>query len=161
MINSFINLMSNTVYTEHQLSKRIQAIERNRFSKRDEQILNRVLIGIALGTHIASPEELAEISAFNDFLQEITTLKALVKQENYLLVNAVRYELATKRLERPTKKSDINIPEFVEIEDETVLNPIIKKDKKERDESWAIINSANQEVLDLLALRIADRGSHV
>ena len=161
MINSFINLMSNTVYTEHQLSKRLQAIERSHFSKRDEQIINRLLIGIILGTHIASPEELVDVSAFNDLLQEVATLGALVRQENDLLINTVKHEQAIKRLDHPTKKSDVGIPEFVEIDDETVLNPIIKKDKKERDESSAIINSASQEVLDLLALRIADRGSNV
>ena len=126
MINSFINPMSNTAYTEHQISKRLQAIERSHFSKRDEQILNRVLIGIALDTHTASPEELAEISAFNGFLQEVATLGALVIQENDLLIDTIRHEQAIKRLELPTKKSNIDIPGLVEVDGETVLNPIIK-----------------------------------
>lgn len=97
-MQSFIKLMGDIVFTEAQIRHRLKDIERSVYSERDEQVLNRIASGIALGVYTPTAEEVQQITDFNVFMTEMMSMATTVRAENDLLSRTISYEQAQARL---------------------------------------------------------------
>ncbi|RUM43547.1 MAG: hypothetical protein DSY80_05445 [Desulfocapsa sp.] len=96
--DSFIDLMSNTAFTNEQIDKRIKSIEARIYPASIELNLNRIATGAASGTYTPTDEEAAAVAEFSTFLQEMSAYKQTVAADNSLLIETIDYEKATARL---------------------------------------------------------------
>jgi hypothetical protein len=97
---SWINRGGNVVYTEAQISKHMERLERQAFSPRQEAILNRIQHGINLGVYTPTTEEQAQIAAFQAKMNELMALAAEARIDNQFVKDRIAYEQAVARLER-------------------------------------------------------------
>jgi hypothetical protein len=95
---NFIDKSGSLVYTEAQIARRLERIERTRYSKRDEDVLNRIVSGASMGVYAPTDEEQAQIAAFNAFMAEMVALAAEVRADNTFVAQRVAYENALARL---------------------------------------------------------------
>lgn len=99
-MENFVDLTGEVTFSESQIRKRLLAIERNRYSARDEQVLNRVASGLALGVYTPTPDEQQQITEFNTFMAEMVVFAAQVRADNSLLQSTIALERAQDRLAR-------------------------------------------------------------
>lgn len=99
-MESFIDRNADLVFTGNQLRTRLARIERQRYSQRDEEILNRIASGIALGVYQATPDEQQQIADFNTFMAEMVAYGEQVRADNAFVAEKVAYKKALARLER-------------------------------------------------------------
>ncbi|RUM48147.1 MAG: hypothetical protein DSY80_00090 [Desulfocapsa sp.] len=97
---SFIDLMSNTTFTDKQIDKRVKAMEARVYPAATELNLNRIATGAASGAYTPTDEEAAAVAEFSTFLQEMAAYKEVVIADNNLLIETIAYEKATARLEQ-------------------------------------------------------------
>lgn len=216
-MDSFINMHDNVEFTEAQIGKRMKAIERSRYSARQETMLNREASGISLGVTQPDQDVLTRINDFKNFIGECVVLSDLVRSENAAKIQAIEYEAAAARLDKHIlsegaeeyviekvsgKIVDLDaepLPEFVDVvminedgEEETVTvknpaivetvtipaiepipefidnisydgggeeqvesvrNPLIVADESERAAAQEIVDSASDDVVEIVATR--------
>jgi hypothetical protein len=97
---SWIDRGGNVVYTEAQISKHMERLERQAFSPRQEAILNRIQHGINLGVYTPTTEEQVQIAAFQAKMDELMALAAEARIDNQFVKDRITYEKAIARLER-------------------------------------------------------------
>ena len=95
---SFVDLMSNVTYTALQMNKRLKSIELKTYSARDEQVLNRLGTGVALGKRPVHPLEDEAMNNFNAFMEGMKIVGAEARADNQLLKAVIAYENAETRL---------------------------------------------------------------
>lgn len=100
---SFIDLMSNTVFTDTQITRRTESLVRQKFNQEQEQILNRKAVGAALGSYTLTVEEQQELSSFQSTVENARALGEQARADNNLLQRTINYEKSTKRLEEYIK----------------------------------------------------------
>lgn len=143
---SFVDLMSNDVWSEADILRRTEAIVRSQFTDEQERILNRKITGMILGKYTLSESEVAELTNFQTivFLAQQEGLNATTDMD--LLLRTFPVESAFHRLKNP------QIEHIVE--DGDVINKDeINTDIIERMAAQEIIDNAGRDVKDLIALR--------
>ncbi len=95
---SFVDLMSNVTYTPLQISKRLQEMEEQVYTKRSESVLNRIGTGVSLGKRPQIPEEAAAMDNFNTFMSGMETEADNARADNQLLKETLSYEASEQRL---------------------------------------------------------------
>ncbi len=121
-MSQFINKGDSLIYTEAQISKRMRQLERQSFSKRDEEVLNRIQHGVNLGVYTPTEGEQSLIIAFQTRMSELVALATEARANNIFNTQLRDYRQATARLaqyalsegrpeiteERPTGELDAN-----------------------------------------------------
>ena len=97
---NFIDLKSNLVFTEAQITHRVVAMLRSLYSVDDEQFYSRILHGTTLGTYQMPPDELAEVRAYQIHVEECREAGRMARIDNDLLQRTIQYERAVERLKR-------------------------------------------------------------
>lgn len=143
---SFVDLMSNDVWSEADILRRTEAIVRSQFTDEQERILNRKITGVILGKYTLSEAEMQELTNFQTivFLAQQAGLDATTDMD--LLLRTFPVESAFHRLKNPQIKHIV--------EDGDVINKDeINTDIIERITAQEIIDNAGRDVKDLIALR--------
>ena len=97
---SWIDRGGNVVYTETQISKHMRRLERQAFSQRNEEILNRIQHGINLGVYSPTEDEQAQLIAFKTKMDELMALAEEARADNLFAQQRIAYEQAVARLAR-------------------------------------------------------------
>lgn len=150
---SFIDLLADVVYTDGDILNRTEAMVRNEFSAEAETILNRKVTGAALGTYTMTDADRAEIARFAAVTQIASEAGQAARADMVLLRGALAYESAQLRLALPAYDG----PEQIEADGAMAINPAYVADRDERAAAQSIIDSAAQNVLDLVAARCTHR----
>lgn len=97
-MENFIDLMSDITYTPDQIGKRLTSFERQKYTERDETILNRISAGVALSMYVATAEETAKMNEFNTYMINLRTLGAQIDADNEKLKSVINLEKSINRL---------------------------------------------------------------
>lgn len=128
-MSSFINLMSDDVWSDADITRRTEAMVRAEFSADAEIILNRKVSGHGLGAYALTAEDAAEIQRFNAVVQAAAAAGALAHVDMAQLAQALAVEAAQAQLQAAP-------------DDEL---------------AQAVVDAATPEVLALVAARAAAR----
>ena len=99
-MNNFIDKSGSLVYTEAQIARRLEKLERTRYPAREEDVLNRIVSGVSLGIYTPTAAEQQEITDFNIFMAQMVALAAQVRADNAFVAEKVAYVNAVARLEQ-------------------------------------------------------------
>ena len=157
---SFIDLHSSNIFTQHEIDSRVVDIIRQQFSADDEFKLNRILQGAALNRYTISPEEQAEVDAFETCVLAAVEEGRQATADNALLQATLEYEQAEARLANPAldplavdEAGELLYPDVDDGTGTTLDNPALTGDVTEREAAQAIVDAASAEVLALVAER--------
>lgn len=117
-----IDLMTaRTAWEERQIDKRVVAMIRQRYSLNEEQLLSRILHGSQLGTYQLSPEEQAEVAAYQAHAEACRTVGHQEKVANEVLKAVLAYEQAARDVAELTLRIEgrAEVPAVVEVPEET------------------------------------------
>lgn len=145
---SFIDLMSNDIWTEADILRRTESMIRSEFSLESESVLNRKATGAALGNYTLSEDEMYELVHYTAVAENVR-IEYQAALEDMKLLNAVfPYEKAEAFLAKPSLLDAINFqsttaPEpIVDVQTEEVTNQDeIDAYQRELELSIAIITS--------------------
>lgn len=143
---SFINLMGNDIWTEADIVRRTESIIRSQFSEDDERILNRKVTGLLLGQYELTNEEQAELAKFQQVVYLAQQVGNEARNDMALLNSVFPVEVAYRRISQP-------IIEPIEEDGEIVNQTDIDNDFTERVLAQSVIESATEEVLELVKKR--------
>jgi hypothetical protein len=100
-MTSFINLMTNDIWSDADITRRTEAMIRSEFSLDAETILNRKVIGISIGTYTPTAEDQAEIARYDQVAKAAQAAGVAARADMALLIQVFPLEDAKWRLERP------------------------------------------------------------
>lgn len=143
---SFINLLGNDIWSEHDIVNRTEAIIRSEFSLQSETILNRKVLGSVIGQYTLNDSEKEELNRYNK-LCEYAKSEGIKAREDMALLNRVFVvEKAVLRLRIPP------IEEIVE--DGVITNQEqVDLDIEERLAAQKIKDAASIDEINLVNLR--------
>lgn len=141
----FVNLMADDVWTPADIINRTEAVVRAEFSAQSEVILNRMVSGAVLGQYTLTAEEQAQVARFAAVTLEARAAGTQALADMALLAQAMAVEAAQQRLALPV------------VDPETGEPAQIEADADERAEAQAVVDTATQAALDLVADRAAAR----
>lgn len=155
---SFIDLMSNDVWTEVDIKNRLHAEIRSEISEQAETELNRALQGAIMKMHTLTADEQSALMEFKTATDRVATLGSAARADWILLNKTLAHEQAASRLAQPvyappaiklTKSAPTTFPEV-----STQVEPtLLEIDTQERAAAQAVFDAATSDVLDLVALR--------
>jgi hypothetical protein len=143
---SFIDLYSNNVFTDAEITRRTELMVRTHFTQEDELILNRKLSAKMAGVYVPTPEEEADFVRFAMIVLNAREQGILATQDNELLKEILRVEPSYLRLKEP-------IVEPIYEDGEIINQEEIDLDLIERTEAESVVNNASEEVMTWINLR--------
>jgi hypothetical protein len=150
---SFVNLMADVRWSEHDIVQRMEAMIREHCSATEELILHRKMLGASIDAYDLSAGEQAEIASYASVCAVAQQAGRDARADMALLAQVLDAEAAQARLARPQVE-----PVLSEGEEPAVLNqPELDADAAERAAVQALLDAAPQPVLDLMAARAAAR----
>ena len=139
---SFIDLYSNVIWSETDISNKVQALIRSQYSAEDELKASRLA-----RQPKPNKSDLDFIAAVDQAIKNAIDQGRQSRNDNQLLINAIDYEQAYNRLIKTPE------PEFLIVDDEQVLNTMYEKDLDERKQAQEIVDQVSNDVLELVSLR--------
>lgn len=97
---SFVNLKENIVYTPLQISKRLEEMDQQVYTKRNENLLSRTNIAVTRSKRPNIPEEEAATDQFGEFMASMEQEGIDARYDNNLLKQTISYEDSVTRLDR-------------------------------------------------------------
>lgn len=150
---NFIDLMGNVVFTDGDITSRTEAIVRNAFSAEAETIMNRKVSGAGMGIYTLTQSDMLELQQFAAATQAAAAEGVAARTDNERLKAVLAYEQATRRLGRPEYDGPATATVTENEVEMEVPHPARLKDEQEREDALVILSTANQDTLDLYALR--------
>lgn len=136
---SFVNLMSDTEWTDADITTRTEAMVRAVVSVQEELVLNRKVQGAALGEYVLSPEDQAQMARLAEAGRAAQLAGVQARADAELLRQAIQVERAQQILGSPSPELPSLLPE-----------PDLQGAQE-------IIDAASAEVMELVGLRAAAR----
>lgn len=137
---SFIDLMSNNIFTEADILNRTQAMVRTFYSDEQEKILSRKVTGMMLGGYSLSIPEQEEIANFSTIVNQAKIENELATIDNELLKQIIEVEKSYLKLQVP-------IPEEI-IEEGIIINQVeIDIFLEEKRITLEIVSEATEEIM--------------
>jgi len=162
-----IDLMSDDVFTSHEIDARVVSIIRQKYTLEDEQKIARIAVGALQKTYTPSASEVALIAAYQVDVEAARAIGAQAAKDNALLADTIAYEGAEARLAEPIKKAtdkdaDGNLlyPDVEEMDangkptGKMLPNPALAEDKAERAAAAKIKKGTSAAAKALAADRI-------
>jgi hypothetical protein len=144
---SYVDLMSNDRWYEHDHVNRTEAMVRAHWSAHDEAILNAKLWGAALGIEPLTQQEQMDIADLKAARTSARLAGLEARADAALLHSTLDAEPSYLRLRQPVLEPVVD-------DEEVVLNQEeLDKDLAERAAAQAVVDACTQPVLDLLLLR--------
>jgi hypothetical protein len=152
---SFVNLMVDVRWSEHDIVQRMEAMIREHCSATEELILHRKMLGASINAYDLSAGEQAEIATYAGVCAVAQQAGRDARADMALLTQAFDVEAAQRRLALP------QVEPILDPEDPAlVLNGLeVFADQEQRTTAQALIDAAAQAVLDLVAARAAARAA--
>jgi hypothetical protein len=142
---SFIDLMANDVWSNHDIDNRVQALIRSRYTQQDELKASRLT-----RTTNTSQEEIAWISDVDTWIATCIQSGRDARQDMNLLLEVFLIETAERRLEQPLVEAIVDEKQ----EEDLITNQKeLDQDLLEREEATLIVSEATIEVMELVRLR--------
>lgn len=144
---SFIDMYSNDIWTDVDITNRTEAMVRAVIPLQDELVLNRKIQGANLGEYTLTEKDQSDILKLKEigFLAQLEGIAA--RNDMALLLKVLEYEKAKRRLDVPVIKA-------VTDEDGNIINQNeIDLDLTERSTLTPIIDNANEAVINWYNLR--------
>ena len=136
---SFIDLYSNTIWTETDISNKVQSIIRSQFSAEDELKASRLS-----RQSKPSASDMEYINMVDSAIQSAIDQGRAARSDNQLLIQVIDYETAVLRLRRPEE------PEFILDQDENEIpNPLYEMDQEQRLAAQTVVDAVSTEVIEL------------
>lgn len=150
---SFVNLLSNDVWSDADIINRTEAMIASEFPKARIDILTRKVQGQAMG-YVLTAQEQADLQTYQTVCYLAGTEADAARADAALLTAVMGYERGLERLARPavTGPATISVTDRAGVISE-VPNPDIEQDIAERAAAQAVVDAATPEVLALYALR--------
>lgn len=136
---SFINLLGNDIWSQQDILNRCRAVIESTVSAARQNELRTIMLGHISQLRTATAAEMEEIMLVKTLTEEAADMVRAATADMELLSSAMAVESAMARI-------SLVVPET---EDENVL----MADTQERSVAQAVIDSATQNVLDLVGLR--------
>jgi hypothetical protein len=146
-MDSFINLMASTVWSEADIKSRLHAEIRSEISEFAETELNRALQGKFMGLHTLTAAEGASLAKFAAATTRVATLGTQARADMALLNEVLLLEPAQRRLAQAPLEPALDDLGGV------TNQPEIDVDTLERDEALAVVAAASPEAIALALLR--------
>lgn len=176
---SFINLMSNDVWSDADILRRTESMIRAEFSLDEETILNRKALGKALGTYEPTEEEQYELVRYTAVAENARVEYQAAVADMNLLKEVFVYEDASRVLNemtladaqafietpRPeeifdeegnvTNQDELNVYDAAYNEAQQVISKYesIEQNESARASAQQVIDNSSQDVKDLFLLR--------
>jgi hypothetical protein len=131
---SFIDLYSNNVFTDAEITRRTELMIRTHFTEEEELILNRKLSAKMSGVYTPTPEEEADFVRFGIVAMQAQQEGIAAKKDNELLKEILRVEPSYLRLREPIVTDDY-------------------EDQAAREEAQTVVDSASGEVMEWIEKR--------
>jgi hypothetical protein len=148
MTTSFINMMADHDWSDADMDNRIRAVLASHVSIERQDELRTIMIGHIAGIRVATPKELGEVALVKTIAEEQGLQIIQARLDMALLRKAFAYEKAQARLALP------------ELSEEDYIYTDRMRDAQERISAQAVLDAAEQEVLDLVAERAAFRAAN-
>lgn len=143
---SFINLLSNDIWTEADITKRTEAIVHSEFSLEEENILHRKVTGSITGLYQLTGEEQRDLQRYTEICELAKQEGIVARKDMALLLKVFDLESADRILKR--------IVEPMLDEEGNVINQEeIDLDAQEKVIAQETMNNAASEEMDLFNLR--------
>lgn len=146
---SFVNLLGNDVWTEHDIVRRTEAMVRSEFSAEAEAILNRKVSGVAFGLPL-SAEDQAQVAQFRAVVLAAQAAGAEARADMARVQAVLDYEAALARLDRPLYEGPATVTDG---EGNEIPNPEAVTDGLEREAATLVVGQVSADTLALYALR--------
>lgn len=144
---SFINLLANDIWSDADITNKTEAIIHSKFSVLEENILNRKVTGVLIGSYVMSPEEELQLQRYKEFSERAKQEGIDARNDMALLLRVFELEKAYSRLNLPVVE-----PEYDE--DGNILNQEqLDIDLEERSVAQEVVDSATEEEQELYLLR--------
>lgn len=137
----FVDLMSNDVWTDSDITNRTESMIRSKFSVIDEQVLNRKIAGSMIGSYTLTDEDKATIAEFTQVTTAAQQAGVEARNDVKLLADIQNVEAAEKRLAQPTLDPEQNTREAV------------AQDTLERNAAQEVVSSASPTVMEWVEKR--------
>lgn len=103
---SFINLMANDIWSDADITRRTESMIRTEFSQEAETILNRKVLGMALGTYQPTPADQLDIARYDAAAKAAQAAGLAARADMALLMDVFAMEAAQQALGRPQLPDD-------------------------------------------------------
>lgn len=144
---SFINMLSNDIWTEQDITNRTEAMVRSVISVQDELVLNRKIQGAALNKCQLTQADTAQMELLAQAGYTAQQEGIAARADMALLLQVFEVESAKKRLSLPVTEPELD-------EEGNVLNQEqIDIDLEERTKAQEVVSSASEEVLYWVDIR--------
>lgn len=131
-MSSFIDMMSNDVWSDADITTRTEAMVRAVMPMQDELVLNRKVQGAALGEYTLTEQDQVDMARLAQAGFQAQQMGIAARADMALLLRVMEAEKALSRLDRPEVAPD----------DET-----FEVDQTERSAAQDVIGEASEEVL--------------
>lgn len=144
---SFINMLSNDIWTEQDITNRTEAMVRSVISVQDELVLNRKIQGAALNKYQLTQADAAQMELLAQAGYTAQQEGIAARTDMALLLQVFEVESAKKRLSLPAVEPELD-------EEGNVLNQEqIDIDLEERTKAQEVVSSASEDVLYWVDIR--------
>lgn len=152
---SYVDLMGNLRWSEHDHIRRTEAMVREHWSLEDETIINRKVVGALSGMNVLTAQDQADIADFKGVTEAAQAAGIDARVDAAMLHAALDVEDAKQRLDAvpPPPLPDPENP------DATPEDPYAAERAARQAEYQALIGAASPEVLQLLDDRAAYRAA--
>lgn len=162
---SFVDLFSNDIWSDADITRRTESMIRSEFSLDAETILNRKVIGISLGTYTPTEQDQADMARYNAVAVAAQIEGVAARNDMALLLQVFFLEEAQRRLDISSLSDCIDrlaLPEVKPVINEETSEvenaKEVEKDKAEREAAENILsphlieNSDGELVVDPAAI---------
>lgn len=144
---SFIDLMSNTIWSEADIVRRTEEIIHGQFSREAENIINRKVTGAMLKAYTPTAEEQAELMYYAAVCEQARLAGVQARADMALLYQIMDTERHLARLSQPVVNPVVD--EFGNV----VNQAEVDADNAERAQAQSAVDAASPEVMQWVAAR--------
>lgn len=144
---SFINLLSNDIWSDQDITRRTESMVHAEFSLEEENILHRKVTGSISGLYELSLEEQQQLARYTEICEIAKQEGIAARNDMTLLLNVFEVEKAKERLSLPVVEPVLDEEGNITNQEE------IDNDIQERNDAQITIDNATEEELQLIELR--------
>lgn len=144
---SFVNMLSNDIWTEQDITNRTEAMVRAVISVQDELVLNRKIQGASLNKYQLTQDDINQMTLLEQAGYQAQQEGIAAREDMATLLQVFEVESAKNRLALPITEPELD-------EEGNILNQDqIDIDNQERTDAQNIVDSAPEEVLYWVNIR--------
>lgn len=144
---SFIDLMSNTIWSEADIVRRTEEIIHGQFSREAENIINRKVTGAMLKVYTPTAEEQAELIHYAEVCEQARLAGVQARADMALLYQIMDTERHLARLAQPV------VDPVVDELGDVVNQAEVDVDVAERAQAQSAVDAASPEVMQWVEVR--------